>query len=69
MKGLTYMEKKMLIIRHLKDGYTYQEAIQMIRNDCESIRTINTKKRIEKKTMKDSKKMFDKEFKELKNDM
>jgi len=33
----------MLIIKRLKEGYTYQKAYSMIKNDCSQIKEMNRK--------------------------
>lgn len=66
MKNLTYTERRMLIIKHLKEGYTFQEAIEIMKKDCNSIKVINKNHREEKKVdKKSSKKIFDKEFNKM----
>jgi transposase len=55
MKNLTYMERKMLVYNHVRDGYTYKEAYEMVKNDCDSIRNLNKKrKRKRRKSFKEN---------------
>ena len=70
MKNLSYIERKLLINNHMKEGYTFHEACQMIKADMESVRTINTKLRKTKRDNKNKSKqkdLFKIKFKEMVN--
>lgn len=49
MKNLTPRERKMLLHKHLKEGYSYNESKGLVEQACESIRKINETHRVEKR--------------------
>lgn len=70
MKNLTYTEKRILIGIHVRDGYTYQEALELVKKDCEEVKELTKTNRKAKSRVKmGKKKLFDKEFKKMKNEM
>ena len=49
------MERRILIHKHLKEGYCYKEAFDMVQRDCDSIRTLDKKNKVNgKKSFKDA---------------
>jgi transposase len=47
VKNLTYSERRYLIIKHLKQGYTYKEACKIVEDEYDRISISNVKQRSE----------------------
>ena len=67
MRNISYAERKILICKHLKEGYSYNQSIEIMNYDYDSIKEISKKQRREKRRKKKIKKLFDEEFSLLKN--
>lgn len=62
MRNMSYTEKKMLITKHLKEGYTLQEARSIVNMECDKLREQSKQTN---KENRDKKKDFKTHFAEM----